>query len=305
MTEAAFTLPFLGRYQELKLLAEFYERGWHRGAGFMLLYGRKGVGKTRLWQQFVQEQSIADCFYWQAPPGAAAAQLRDFSKALLRYDPEQDGLPSPDFSFFNWREALDYLAQITERSRATKLFILEGFTELCHQSMGLSSCFQHAWDHRLQNIPNLRLIIVGSHVSTMIREVLAYSAPLYFRANANLHLNPLRYTDFLDLFPERTPEERLAIYAITGGIPAYLIYFAQTPDMHTVVERLCFAPDSPFLSDMATLFDERLDEPVLCRAILTAVAAGNGNPDNLSQQVGIPYEDLEPHLLCSKTSASG
>jgi AAA+ ATPase superfamily predicted ATPase len=176
------------------------------------------------------------------------------------------------------------------------LFILEGFTELCHQSMGLSSYFQHAWDHRLQKIPNLRLILTGSHISTMIREVLAYSAPLYFRANASLHLRPLRYTALLDLLPDRTPEERLAIYTMTGGIPAYLTYFAQTPDLLTAVENLCFAPDSSFLSDMATLFDERLEEPTLCRAILTAVADDYGEPDKLSRRLGIPYDDLQQHL---------
>lgn len=223
--------------------------------------------------------------------------MRDFSQALLRYVPEQDTSPDPDFSFYNWRAALDYLAQIAERGDDTKLFILEGFTDLCHQSMGLSSYFQHAWDHRLQRISNLRLIIVGSHVSTMIREVFAYSAPLYFRANANRYLHPLRYTDLLDLFPHRTPEERLAIFAITGGIPDYLTYFVQTPNMRTAVDRLCFAPDSSFLSDMETLFDERLEEPELDRAILTAVANGNGDPDSLSKQVDLPFVDLERRLF--------
>ena len=154
MTETAFALPFLERYHELRTLADFYHRDWPRGAGFFLLYGRKGVGKTCLLEQFLQEQAITDYFYWQAPPSDAASQLRDFYQAMLRYDSDRDGPPSPDFSFFNWRAALDYLAKIAERSDETKLFILEGFTDLCHQSMGLSSYFQHAWDHRLQNISN-------------------------------------------------------------------------------------------------------------------------------------------------------
>lgn len=297
MIGTTFPLPFLGRYQELRLLTAFYERGWHRGAGFLVLYGRKGVGKTRLLKQFLQEQAISDYFYWQASLSDAEVQLRDFSQALLRYDPEQDTSPDPEFSFYDWRAALDYLAQIAERSDETKLFILEGFTELCHQSMGLSSYFQHAWDHRLQRISNLRLIIVGSHVSTMIQEVFAYSAPLYFRANANLYLHPLQYTDLLDLFPHRTPEARLAIFTITGGIPAYLTYFVQTPDMRTAVDRLCFAPDSSFLSDMETLFDERLEEPEVDRAILTVIANGSGDPDSLSQQVDLPFVDLERRLF--------
>lgn len=51
-------LPFVGRSNELMLLKRFYDRGWHRGAGFLLLYGRKGAGKTRLLQQFLQEAAI-------------------------------------------------------------------------------------------------------------------------------------------------------------------------------------------------------------------------------------------------------
>ena len=54
MMETTFTLPFLERGEELQELADFYTRGWHRGAGFLLLYGRKGIGKTRLLQQFLQ-----------------------------------------------------------------------------------------------------------------------------------------------------------------------------------------------------------------------------------------------------------
>ena len=297
MSVSDFLLPFADRHRDLKAVKAFYERGWHRGAGFLLLYGRKGVGITRLLQQFLQEQAISDVFYWYSPSGDAAAQLQDFSQTLLRYDPGGEPLPSSDnFSFFNWWVALDHLAQIAERSGETKLFILEGFTELCHQSMGLSSYFQHAWDGRLKDIPNLRLILTGSHISTMIREVFAYSAPLYFRANASLHLKPLRYTALLDLFPDHKLEERLIIYTITGGIPAYLTYFAQTPDLLTAIEKLCFAPDSSFLSDMETLFDERLEEPALCQALLTAVAEGYSHPDSLSRRVGVPYDDLQRHL---------
>ncbi|MCI0728583.1 MAG: ATP-binding protein, partial [Chloroflexi bacterium] len=277
MSAAEFPLPFVERHLELRTLASFYDRAHHRGAGFLLLYGRKGVGKTRLLQQFFEEQDIQDAFYWQAPPGDAARQLSDFSQALRRFDTGDP--PAPTFSFYDWEEALGYVAQIAERGDGLKLFILEGFTALCHQEMALSSVFRNVWDLRLKDIPNLRLVVTGSHISTMLREVLAYSAPLYLRANEFVHLQPLRYTALLDLFPDHTPEERLIIYAIAGGIPAYLAYFAQAPDMVTSVQTLCFGPSSPFLADMETLFDERLEEPALGQAISTAVASGYDRPD--------------------------
>ena len=64
-----FLLPFIGRSDELTSLKTFYDRGWHRGAGFLLLYSRKGVGKTRLLEQFLQEEAVTDHFYWQTPLG--------------------------------------------------------------------------------------------------------------------------------------------------------------------------------------------------------------------------------------------
>jgi len=92
-------LPFVGRSDELKSLRTFYKHGWHRGAGFLLLYGRKGVGKTHLVERFLQQAAITDYFYWQASTGDAPMQLREFSQALLHYDLEQDEPPSPDFTF--------------------------------------------------------------------------------------------------------------------------------------------------------------------------------------------------------------
>ena len=86
MPDSDFLLPFVGRSSERKAFKTFYGRDCHRGAGFLLLYGRKGVGKTRLLQQFLQDEAVTDYFYWQAPPGEAAMQLRKFSQALFRFD---------------------------------------------------------------------------------------------------------------------------------------------------------------------------------------------------------------------------
>jgi hypothetical protein len=125
MTQSAESLPFLEEYHELRALAAFYQGGWHRGAGFLLLSGRKGVGQSRLLHEFLQEEAVGDVFTWQAPPGDAVLQLQAFSQALPRYDSGPISGWSPDFSFFDWEEALDHQAQIAENSMGTKLFILE------------------------------------------------------------------------------------------------------------------------------------------------------------------------------------
>jgi hypothetical protein len=67
----------------------------------------------------------------------------------------------------------------------------------------MSSYLQHAWDGRLKEIPNLRLIITCSPMSTVIREVLAYSAPLYFRCNTAYTSSRCATRPFWICFPRR------------------------------------------------------------------------------------------------------
>ena len=47
---------------------------------------------------------------------------------------------------------------------------------------------------------------------------------------------------------------------------------------------------------METLFDERLEEPALCQAILTAVSHGADDPERLSYWLDMPYDDLQQQL---------
>jgi AAA+ ATPase superfamily predicted ATPase len=210
-------LPFVGRGWETRALHRFYEE---REAAFLILYGRKGVGKTRLLREFITAEGIQNVLYWTAPDGTSAEQLQDFSKTL--HDFTATPLPSPDFSFYDWEDALELMANFVEQSQTRVLVILEGFTDLCHNERGISSVFQKLWDHRLKEIPQLRLVLAGSHVTTIIREVMSYSAPLYMRAFYQLHLRPLPYTALLDLWPDYSWVQRLVIYAITGGNPTYL-----------------------------------------------------------------------------------
>jgi uncharacterized protein len=98
------------------------------------------------------------------------------------------------------------------------------------------------------------------------------------------------------LLPEQRPEELLAVYAVTGGMPAYLRYFASAPDVTTATEVLCFQPGSTLLVDMETLFGEQIENVPLCRTTLTAVAEGCCTLDGLSKQMVRAAEDLEDCL---------
>ncbi len=289
------SFPFLEREQELETLTRFF-RGHHRDkANFMFLYGRRGMGKSRLLDEFLRRQQPERFFYWQAPNSDSVTQLTEFAQAWSVYVSSTSGTTSTTPPT-NWDSMLEQMASDIRRFNEPCLVIIENFTGLCHQEMAMSSLWKRTWDMELQYLPQLRLILTGDHVSTMVREVLAYSAPFYLRAQYYLHLRPLRFETFSTLFPEWRIEERMLVYAVTGGIPLYLQSFAVAATVRDGLKELLYGQESLFVSEVARLFDERMDDSDLCHKLLAGIVAGHHDFDSLVTYANVSGQAIEQAL---------
>ncbi len=214
---------FVGRSAELDLLNRLWERP---GATLLILYGRRRVGKTRLLTQWLQQaganqgdasQSGRRVLYWVAEPSSALDQLRSFSQAVYNF--ANPAAPAPlNFTYATWSQAWEQVAALAQSERLA-LFIDE-FTYLLEIDPSIAGQLQNLWDHTLSRV-NLFLVICGSHLGMMLRHMLSYQAPLYGRATAQLRLQPLPFGATARYFPRYDADERVAVYAIWGGIPAY------------------------------------------------------------------------------------
>jgi AAA+ ATPase superfamily predicted ATPase len=286
-------LRFVDRKLELKTLERFYRAP---EAGLLVVFGRRRVGKTRLLSYFLERQGISGGLYWTATAHGAAFQLRDFSQALFRYDPRFNAPPTPDFSFPDWEAALDHLVEVVALTTEPQVIVLDEFTYLIRNDPALPSIFQKLWDQRLSRQPNLKLVLTGSLVGMMDRQVLAYQAPLYGRATALLRLRPLPYAALLELFEERTPAERVAIYAVSGGVPAYLELFTRAGDFSSALHDQCLVPDSIILTDPALILHEQLKEPQTFTSVLSAIASGAHQWAKIARMAGVPESSLGHYL---------
>lgn len=204
---------FIGRHDELDLI----DRLWStQNAEFIILYGRRRVGKTRLLTHWISEHR-EDGLYWMAEPTSAVDQLRSFSQALANFaDPEE---PAPlDFTYANWEQALRQVSLLA-RGRRFALFIDE-ITYLMDINPTIIGTMQKVWDHKLSK-SNLVLALSGSQMGLMRKKLLSYQAPLYGRATAQMELQPLPFGVSAQYFPNYSPTDRISIYAIWGGVPAY------------------------------------------------------------------------------------
>jgi AAA+ ATPase superfamily predicted ATPase len=244
----------------------------------------------------METSQISGGFYWMATTHNTAYQLRDFSQALFHYDPRFASAPAPDFSFPDWETALSHLADAVEQFTAPQLVVIDEFTYLLRNDPALTSLVQRLWDHRLSKMDNLRLALTGSLVGMMGREVFSHQAPLYGRATTLLRLRPLPYAAIIDLFSDRTPDERVAIYAATGGVPAYLNLFTRTNSFVSALHDECLTPGSIMLGDPAVILHEQLKEPQSFESILSSIASGFHKWGEIARMSGVTDTSLGHYL---------
>jgi AAA+ ATPase superfamily predicted ATPase len=106
------------------------------------------------------------------------------------------------------------------------------------------------------------------------RDVISSKAPLYSRATTSYRLRPLPYAVLTEIFPVRSPLERIAIYSVCGGIPAYLEMFTRRDTFVQALSEVCLSPGSLLLTDPALILYEQLQKPQTYESVLSAIAAG-------------------------------
>jgi AAA+ ATPase superfamily predicted ATPase len=106
----------------------------------------------------------------------------------------------------------------------------------------------------------------------------------------------LPFAALIELFPEREPAERVAIYGITGGVPAYLELFNRAPTFAQALQEQCFAPGSIVLTDPALILYEQLHEPQIYESVLSAIASGFHTWKDIARMAGVVESSLGHYL---------
>ena len=265
---------FVGREAELQLL----DRLWARSdATLLILYGRRRVGKTRLLTYWLrqsdagetgQEQPARRVLYWVAEPSSALDQLRSFSQAVYNFANPQAPAPE-DFTYANWQQAWQQVAALAQIERLALL--LDEFTYLLEIDPSIAGQLQNLWDHTLSRT-NLLLVICGSHLGMMLRHTLSYQAPLYGRATAQLRLQPLPFGMTARYFPGFDADERVAIYAIWGGIPAYWERLDPAATLSDNIRHELLTANNLMQAEPRLLLQDFVNEPHNYVGILRAIA---------------------------------
>jgi AAA+ ATPase superfamily predicted ATPase len=274
-----YRAEFVGRSRELEVL----DRLWQSpNAALLILYGRRRVGKTRLLTHWLREKP-GQGLYWVAEPTSSLSQLRSFSQAIMSFmDPEAD-IP-PDFTFASWELALRQVARYAQ-DKPVALFIDE-VTYLIDVDPDFVGMLQKIWDHWLSDA-NMMLALSGSQMGIMRRNLLNYDAPLYGRATAQSQLPPLPFGTTGQFFPGYGAAERVALYAMWGGVPAYWERLDADQSVLGNLRQTVLPNHSWMVDESRILLSDFITDMHNYVGILRAIADGEQTMGEISKRTGL------------------
>ncbi|MCI0534856.1 MAG: ATP-binding protein, partial [Verrucomicrobiales bacterium] len=222
---------FVGRKKELAAL----EQAWNAAGGaFIPVYGRRRVGKSELLVKFM---SGKPGLYVTGKVAPAELQRREFLRAAATalHEPLLADHPAPD-----WPAALRIVEE-RWKGRGKLIIALDEFQWMAAASPELPSVLQECWDRRWRH-GRIMLILCGSYLGFMEREVLGKKSPLFGRRTAQILLRPFGYREAAKFHASWSHPNQAAAYFICGGLPFYL---------------RCFSPSLSIEQNLAaTIFDE-------------------------------------------------
>ncbi|MCI0399307.1 MAG: ATP-binding protein [Chloroflexi bacterium] len=274
---------FVDRTRELLFLRQTLSRQ-DRGQ-MLLLYGRRRVGKTELLRQWAVTSGLSYT-YWMAEKEPAALQRRKLFSRLLDVPVHQ----AVDFS--SWSELWDWIAPRLVSRR--QIIILDELPYAAAADSAMLSALQYAWDHYFQNSPVI-LVLCGSQVNLM-STIMTHQSPLFGRLTGQWYLQPLPFAALRHFFPDWSAEERVAAYAIVGGVPAYLQWLDRNRSLSENIRQVITAQGSMFLAEPNLLLYDEVREPAVYLAILQAIGAGYHTPKEIGETSLIGQTHLSAYL---------
>jgi AAA+ ATPase superfamily predicted ATPase len=276
---------FVNRQQEMAFLQSILASNTPTSGQLVLLYGRRRVGKTVLARHWAETTAVPTV-YWAAEPEPASMQRRKLFARVL-------GVPTNQAATFeSWADLWQAFAAVIADQR--RIVIIDEVTYAAETDSAFLSSLQHAWDQFLKDT-HLKLILSGSHVHTM-ETFLQRGSPLFGRFTGQWHLEPLEFTTLQHFLPGWRADQRIAAYAIVGGIPAYLERLNPKLTVADNIRDVILSPGSMFVAEPDLLLYDEVHEPRVYRSILQAIGLGAHTVNDISNAAFVSKTHLSAYL---------
>lgn len=277
---------FFGRKREQDVLSQAFRSS---RSEFIPVYGRRRVGKSTLILEFLAKHTGIYHVGKRAPEPLQIHEFLQCAASALK-EPLLESFPATD-----WKSALTAVVN-RWKGKEKLIIVLDEFQWTVEYSTGLPSILQELWDRDWRKRGNVFLILCGSYIGFMEREVLGHKSPLFGRRTSQMLVQPFGYHEAAEFHPHYSLEERVKSYFVCGGIPLYLKQFHQDRSVEQNIADNLLTEFSPLFSEPDFLLREEFREVEKYYAILLAVATGNTTTHAVSQLTGVGERSLHYYI---------
>ena len=290
----------LGRSTELSQLNDSY-RG--ENSTLTILYGRSNIGKTSLIREFIKDK---DAFYYVACQASEEEQVELLRKELIdcnllnkedvtleNLDSEKEKLKLPKKDMYS--EYAHLLNSISKLSGDTKILVIEEFQNIVKSNKDFMSVISALVSGKLFN-EKVCIILTSSSISWVENSMVKSVGDNANYITSFLKLKELSFVDIVRMFPKHTVLDDMVIYAITGGVPGYLVEFNDKLSLRDNIIQNVLKKGKLLYNEGSSYIKEELRETSLYNTILYCIANGENKLNELHIHTGFGRDKISVYL---------
>lgn len=269
-------MPFYNREDELAAL----EDRWSSGrAEFLVIYGRRRVGKSHLIAHFAESRRH---LVFEATAGSERDHLDDVSTEIARVSGRRVYEEQP---LTSWRGVFAAFDELLDDGPI--LIAIDEFQFVARRTPELGSLIND-FIRRHKDNPDLLLVVAGSDVSFFAQRVVGYAATSYGRRTGSLRIEPFSWSGVRPFIPDWSVEDRIRTWAVFGGIPYYLDEIDPARGLDQNILRAALLPDGLLRSEPEFLLaqESRIRDRDAYMSALRAIANGRTRQGEIAARMG-------------------
>lgn len=261
---------FVGRNKEIETLHKLYSKDSFE---FVVVYGRRRVGKTTLIKEFIKEKKA---IFYPAIDSNEKQNLELFSNSIMSALMGEE----TNTVFRDYQDALEFIYKRAKEERI--VLVIDEYPYLANCYNGISSLLASFIDHKFLE-SKLMIILCGSSLSFMENQVLGYQSPLYGRRTAQMKILPFTFSECIKYYQNFDRQDLAVIYGITGGIPLYMSKMDDRQSVEENIKNNFFDTAAYLFEEPGNLIKQECREPMQYNAIIQSIATGSSK---ISEIVG-------------------
>ena len=254
-------MNIIGREREKDIITKCLES---KRPEFLVVYGRRRVGKTYLIREFFNERFS---FYTTGIPDQKTRnQLKAFNESLSYYGDDAGTIPK------DWFEAFRRLCKILESkvvyrdaSSGKKVVFIDEVPWMDTARSDFKSAFDYFWNNWGSSQEDLLLIVCGSATSWIISNKLNDTGGFHNRITKQMLINPFSLGECKKFYEDNginlSRDQKIESYMIFGGVPYYLNLLDSRLSLTQNVDSLIFDERGDLHYEYEQLFKSLFKKP--------------------------------------------